>query len=51
MLVLGRDQNFDLPAMLAMIDRDFDRHQASKILEKLLGLIMQVTLLLEPNPP
>ena len=46
MFMLGRDQDFDFPAMFAVVDRDFDRHQAGKVLEQLLGLIMQITLLL-----
>ena len=33
MLVLGRDQNLHLPAVLAVIHRDFDRHQATEIFE------------------
>ena len=49
-LVLGRDQNLDLPAVLAVIDRDFDRHQATEVFEQLLGLIVQVTLLLGVQP-
>jgi hypothetical protein len=46
MFVFGRDQDFYLPAVLAMIDCDFDRHQAPEVLEKLFGLIMHVALLI-----
>ena len=32
MLVLGRDQDLELPAVLAMVNCNFDRHQATEIL-------------------
>jgi hypothetical protein len=45
-LVLGRNQDLDIPGLLSLIDRNLDGHQSTEILEQLLGFVMQVLLLL-----
>src|SRR5208337_1287772 len=45
-LMLGRNQDLDIPGLLSLIDRNLDGHQSTEILEQLLGFVMQVMLLL-----
>ena len=50
-LVRG-NQDFHVPAVLAVIDGHFDRHQAGEVFEELLGLVMPMAAYSTvPNPP
>jgi hypothetical protein len=45
-LVFGRNQDLDVPGLLALIDRNLDSHESTEILEQLLSFVVQVMLLL-----
>ena len=41
-LVLGRNQDLDIPGLFSLIDRNLNGHQSAEIFEQLLSFVMQV---------